>query len=300
MSETNYTEIDFDSVGAKLRGRLYRSSNAKAPLVVMAHGFTATAHMSLYKFAERLAGHGNHTLVYDHRNFGLSDGTPRYAVDQWVQIRGYTDAISAALNMKDLTSEEIVVWGESMSGAMVHFVAAFDDRVSAVIAHTPGCGDSYVNPEADGGDYAALHASWEHADLTDEPVGSVPLRFADLPTSDAPIRLDFTEATQYAQAYGMRKDSMWSNDVTFVSRDAPQLTVPVVAAQLNKPTLYLVASDDEVVNASPAVARQCFDSIPAAKTWVDITGGHFGLLYEDSDIFNQAVAADQTFLDSLK
>ena len=190
--------------------------------------------------------------------------------------------------------------GESMSGAIVHFVAAFDDRVSAVIAHTPGCGDSYVNPEADGADYAALHTFWEHSDLTDQPVGSVPLRFADLPTSDAPIRLDFPEATQYAQAYGMRKDSMWSNDVTFVSRDAPQLTVPVVAAQLNKPTLYLVASDDEVVNAAPAVARQCFDSIPAAKTWVDITGGHFGLLYEDSDIFNQAVAADQAFLDDLK
>ena len=145
-----------------------------------------------------------------------------------------------------------------------------------------------------------MHTFWEHADLTDQPVGSVPLRFADLPTSDAPVRLNFPEATQYAQAYGRRKDSMWSNDVTFVSRDAPQLTVPVVAAQLNKPTLYLVASDDEVANASPTVARQCFDSIPAVKTWVDITGGHFGLLYEDSDIFNQAVAADQSFLDNLK
>jgi alpha-beta hydrolase superfamily lysophospholipase len=74
MSDTNYTEIDFDSVGAKLRGRLYRSGNSNAPIVVMAHGFTATAHMSLYKFAERLAEHGNHTLVYDHRNLGLSDG----------------------------------------------------------------------------------------------------------------------------------------------------------------------------------------------------------------------------------
>ena len=300
MSETNYTEIDFDSVGAKLRGRFYRSGNSNAPLVVMAHGFTATAHMSLYKFAERLAEHGNHTLVYDHRNFGLSDGAPRYAVDQWVQIRGYSDAISAALSMEGLTSEQIVVWGESMGGATVQFVAAFDDRVSAVIAHTPGCGDSYVNPEADGHDYAALHTFWEHADLTDEPKSSVPLRFANLPTSDAPARLNFPEAAQYAQAYGMRKDSMWSNDVTFVSRDAPQLTVPIVAAQLEKTTLYLVANDDEVANASPTVARQCFDSIPATKMWVDMTGGHFGLLYEDSDIFDQAVAADQTFLVGLK
>ncbi len=74
MSKTNYTEIEFDSVGAKLRGRFYRSSRSNSPLVIMAHGFTATAHMSLYKIAERLSEHGNHTLVYDHRNFGLSDG----------------------------------------------------------------------------------------------------------------------------------------------------------------------------------------------------------------------------------
>ena len=84
------------------------------------------------------------------------------------------------------------------------------------------------------------------------------------------------------------------------SRDAPQLTVPIVAAQLDKPTLYLVANDDEVAAASPTVARRGFDSIPAAKIWVDITGGHFGLLYKDSDVFNQTVATDQTFIDGLK
>ena len=109
MSESNHTQIDFESVGAKLRGRFYRSKSSNSPLVIMAHGFTATAHMSLYKIAERLSEYGNHTLVYDHRNFGLSDGTPRYAVDQWTQIRGYSDAISAALNMENLTSEKIVV-----------------------------------------------------------------------------------------------------------------------------------------------------------------------------------------------
>ena len=42
MSEINYTKIDFDSVGAKLRGRFYRSSSSNSPLVIMAHGFTAT------------------------------------------------------------------------------------------------------------------------------------------------------------------------------------------------------------------------------------------------------------------
>ena len=83
MSETNYTEIDFDSVGAKLRGRLYRSSNAKASLVVMAHGFTATAHMSLYKFAERLAEHGNHTLVYDHHAV-----SSKHAHNNWTRLSG--------------------------------------------------------------------------------------------------------------------------------------------------------------------------------------------------------------------
>ena len=103
---------------------------------------------------------------------------------------------------------------------------------SAVIAHTPGCGENYVEPAADQGDFLALTGYAQHGDLNDEPAALVQVRFADLPTSDAPVMLNFDAALEYAKTYGQREGSMWSNNVTIVVRKAPELSVPVVAAQL--------------------------------------------------------------------
>jgi len=291
-----YENIEFESEGATLRGRLHKCATPEATLVVMAHGFSATAHMSINAFAVHLAEAGHHVFVYDHRNFGTSDGEPRFAVDQWCQIRGYSDAITHILNVAGVTTDRVVVWGESMGGATVQFVAAFDSRVTGVIAHTPGCGEQYVEPAADSSDFAAMKAYWEEGDLSDEPAATVAVRFADLPTSEAPVMLNFDAARDYAQTYGDRPESLWSNDVDIVVRKAPELSVPVAAAQLTVPTLFIVASDDEVTQASPAVARECFESIAASKVWENIDGGHFGLLYEDSDLFHKVIDVDLAFL----
>ena len=295
MSE-HYEEIDFQSAGVTLRGRLHRASRPNAPLIVLAHGFSATAHMSINAFAAGIAEADYHVVAYDHRNFGASDGEPRFGFDQWAQVRGYSDAITHTLNLPGIDTEQVVVWGESMGGANVQYVAAFDPRVSAVIAHTPGCGENYVEPAADQGDFLALTGYAQHGDLNDEPAALVQVRFADLPTSDAPVMLNFDAALEYAKTYGQREGSMWSNNVTIVVRKAPELSVPVVAAQLAVPTLYIVAHDDEVAGASPVVARQCFDTIKGPKTWEDIDGGHFGLLHEQSALFTQALNADIEFL----
>ena len=209
---------------------------------------------------------------------------------------GYSDAITHILNLPGIDTDQVVVWGESMGGANVQYVAAFDPRVSAVIAHTPGCGEDYVEPAADQADFLALTGYAQHGDLNDEPAALVQVRFADLPTSDAPVMLNFDAALEYAKTYGQREGSMWSNDVTIVVRKAPELSVPVVAAQLAVPTLYIVAHDDEVAGASPAVAKRCFDTIKGPKTWEDIDGGHFGLLHEQSALFAQALNADIEFL----
>ncbi len=292
----SYEEIEFQSAAATLRGRLYRAPKSDAPLVVLAHGFSATAHMSVNAYAQGIADAGYHVVAYDHRNFGTSDGEPRFGFDQWTQVRGYSDAISHTLALAGVETEQVVVWGESMGGANVQYVAAFDSRVTAVIAHTPGCGENYVEPAADLSDFHALKTYSTDGDLTEEPAASIPVRFADLPTSEAPVMLNFEAALEYAKAYGQRAGSLWSNDVTIVVRKAPELSVPVVAAQLSVPTLYVVASDDEVAGASPAVAEQCFNTITGPKVWEDIEGGHFGLLHEDSHLFQQALDADLVFL----
>lgn len=67
-----FESVEFWSEGAVLRGRLYRPSDGggSVPVVVMAHGFSATITMTTDRYAEVFADAGIAALLYDHRNFG--------------------------------------------------------------------------------------------------------------------------------------------------------------------------------------------------------------------------------------
>ncbi len=87
--------VTFSSEGANLSGWLYvPDSGPPWPLVVMAHGFSATRHMTADKYAEVFHAAGLAVLLYDHRGFGDSGGEPRLQINPWIRARGYRDAIS--------------------------------------------------------------------------------------------------------------------------------------------------------------------------------------------------------------
>jgi hypothetical protein len=101
------TEIAFNAEGVELGGWLYLPERADgpAPVVVMAHGFSAVKEMYLDAFAEVFAAAGLAALVFDHRNFGTSGGEPRQEVDPWQQIRDYRHAITYAGTMLPVVAE---------------------------------------------------------------------------------------------------------------------------------------------------------------------------------------------------
>ena len=105
----NYEKIEFESEGATLRGRLYRPAGgtANAPVIVMAHGFSVLAAW-LDDYATDFAQAGFAVLLFDHRNFGDSDGEPRYGFDTLLQIRGYRDAISFVASQHGIDKQKIV------------------------------------------------------------------------------------------------------------------------------------------------------------------------------------------------
>lgn len=72
-------DIGFDTQGARLRGKLVcpGEEGGRRPVVVMAHGTSATVEMVAIEYARAFARAGLAALVYDHRNFGRSDGEPR-------------------------------------------------------------------------------------------------------------------------------------------------------------------------------------------------------------------------------
>ena len=157
--------VEFESEGATLRGWWYRhGGSVLRPAVVMAHGFTATiSGMVADRYAERLHASGLQVLLFEHRGFGLSGGSPRQQVNRWVQARGYRDAIGFLAGRPGVDPLRIGIWGDSLSGAVALCVAAFDPAVRAVVAQVPACGAQHASHRGDG-DFAALRAIFDTAD----------------------------------------------------------------------------------------------------------------------------------------
>src|SRR5436305_1879553 len=67
-----YRMVEFPSEGATLRGRFYYREDAPvpAPLVIMAHGTSATTTMAIDRYAEVLHAAGLCVLLYHHRTLG--------------------------------------------------------------------------------------------------------------------------------------------------------------------------------------------------------------------------------------
>src|SRR5204862_4748675 len=125
--------------GVPLRGWLYLPDRAagQVPTIVMAHGFSAVKEMYLDRFADAFAAAGLGALVFDNRNFGASEGEPRYEIDPWEQVRDYRHAITYACTRKEVDAERIGIWGSSYSGGHVLVVGANDRRVKCVSAQVP-------------------------------------------------------------------------------------------------------------------------------------------------------------------
>ena len=132
-------DVEFDAEGVTLRAWLYlpEAHAEPAPVVVMAHGFSAVKEMYLDRFAEVFADAGLAALVFDNRSFGASDGEPRQEIDPWMQVRDYRHAVTYASMRPELDAERIGVWGSSYSGGHVLAVGAIDRRVRCVVSQVP-------------------------------------------------------------------------------------------------------------------------------------------------------------------
>jgi cephalosporin-C deacetylase-like acetyl esterase len=132
-------DVEFDAEGVTLRGWFYpaEGSTGTAPTIVLAHGFSAVKEMYLDKYAELFSSNGLNALVFDNRNFGDSDGTPRLEIDPWAQVRDYRHAITYATTLPETDASRIGIWGSSYSGGHVLVVGAIDRRVKAVVAQVP-------------------------------------------------------------------------------------------------------------------------------------------------------------------
>ena len=291
-----YDEIEFLSDDAALRGRLYLSDQQPAPVVVMAHGFSATIPMVLDRYAERFRERGLTVFAFDPRGHGASDGEPRGEINPWVQALGYMDAIHAVGSMVETRSPPLALWSDSMSARVALGVAALDDRISALVCQVPALG---AEEPADGeGDGLAGMERFLSARALRSPSDewtSSPVVSTDQTTN--PSALKPLTAFRWFIEYGGRYGTGWTNRVVFTTpNDAPAFDPFACAPRVDVPTLFAMSADDEMPGAVSWVTRAVFDRIPGPKVLVEVDGGHFGLLEHPSPTFDRASDAQAAWL----
>jgi pimeloyl-ACP methyl ester carboxylesterase len=131
-------DITFSSAGTDCAAWLYRpEGDAPQPLVVMAHGFSATRELRLDAYAERFRAAGIGALLFDYRHFGASAGEPRQLLDIRQQLADYHAAIACARGIDWVDPDRIALFGSSFSGGHVIAVAADDARIAALVSQCP-------------------------------------------------------------------------------------------------------------------------------------------------------------------
>lgn len=300
-----YKEIEFPSVGAMLRGRLYlpENNNGEHSLVIMAHGFSATINgMVADKYAEEFCKAGFAVLLYDHRNFGISGGTPRQELNYWIQCRGFIDAINFVFTIKNIDTNKIALWGDSISCAEALTVGAVDERVKAIVGQVPAFGDTEVPFEKSDEMMKSIKKLLlnEHLENLDKEETAT---MAVVSSNQQNMSSALKELTAYRWfiEYGGRFDTGWENSVSFSTfKNAPKnYHRGIAAANLKVPILLVVAKNDEMEGASDSIAKSVFEKDKPTKETCFLNGGHFGLLEYPSDLFNEASKTQVDFLKTL-
>jgi uncharacterized protein len=292
-------DVKFSSEGADLSGWLYMpNSKPPWPLVVMTHGFSATRHMVADKYAEIFHAAGLAVLLYDHRGFGDSGGEPRLQMNPWVQARGYRDAISYGRSLEGVDVSRVAIWGDSFSGGVALAVAGIDERVAALVVQVPAIGRELPPADPDGSLYRAFRETILSG-VVEPSEGEVqgPLPVVSDDQVRRPSALQPLTAYRWFIEYGGRFGSGWVNDLTRAQPKTPVAWHPgLCAGHVSCPSLFVVSPLDEMPGALPAVARDAYDKLAGPKEWIEIAGGHFGLLYFPSEEFERASSAQARFL----
>jgi fermentation-respiration switch protein FrsA (DUF1100 family) len=272
------SDVEFDAEGVTLRCWLYVPDRAEGPVptIVMAHGFSAVKEMYLDRFAEAFSAAGLGALVFDHRNFGASDGEPRQEIDPWEQVRDYRHAITYACTRPEVDAQRIGIWGSSYSGGHVLVVGAIDRRVKCASAQVPLISGHENSRRIVRSDFIAAVGQMFDDDRAARFAGKPP---AMIPVVDAdplaPSALPTPDSYTWFTETGATRAPAWRNEVTLRSVEMFWEYEPGAYIQWVSPTpLQLVVARDDHLTVSD-LAIEAYERALEPKRLVILPAAHF-------------------------
>ncbi|MEO1199668.1 MAG: alpha/beta hydrolase [Pseudomonadota bacterium] len=288
-------DIEFKTEdGVTLRGWHYIAEGVAgpAPTVIMAHGFSAVKEMYLDDFAEAFAKAGIASIVYDHRNVGASDGSPRGHIDPWQQINGYRDAITWAQSLDEVDENRIGVWGSSYSGGHVLVVAAIDRRVKCVVSQVPlTYGFETARRLIRGDMWAGLRGMFD-ADRAARLSGAAPGTMKVTAPEGEPCALPTADTYEFFTSFTAGRETTWRNEVTLHSIELFTEYEPAdYIARISPTPLLLVAAKGDHLTPFDMTAR-AYDAALEPKQFLALPGGHFEAYVDENFATSSKIQSD--------
>ena len=265
------------SDGMCLRGWLQTPdgvAHQRYPTVVMAHGLSAVKELFLERYAEIFCNAGLACLVYDHRNFGDSDGEPRLEVDPWLQVKDYRDAITCASLLPEVDRERIGVWGTSFSGGHVIPVAALDRRVKCAVSQVPFIAGLRNAQRVFREEELPLIRARFDADREARFNGAQPEMLAVFGDRGSFAALPSPEEWEFVQGGGILGTKLWLNQVTLRSAEMMMEYEPIAFIERVSPTpLLMIVVTADIVTPTD-LALEAYQRALEPKKLLLVKGGH--------------------------
>lgn len=130
-------KVSFSSEGAKLVGNLFLPPNfetdKKYPAIIVSGSWTTVKEQMAGLYAEKLSKEGFITLAFDFRNFGESEGEPRFYESPELKKVDIENAVSYLESLPEVDQSKIGAFGVC-AGAMYTLMAASEDkRIKSVV-----------------------------------------------------------------------------------------------------------------------------------------------------------------------
>ena len=258
-----------------LRGLFFTPKVTPAPAIILTHGFTALKEHGLQKFADYFMQLGFCVLVYDHRNFGESDGSVRFEVDPDLEVRDMRDAISFLQSHPFVIPEKIGLWGMSLSSGIVLALLREDARVCAAVLNVPFVRGHHAALKEQRPDiYDALQKKYD-MDVKGRAAGKKPMMTAVV-TEDPEKTAVMKELDAYTFFTSV---AAWENTVTLRSlENAGNFDLMAHLESIAVPVLFIVAENDTICPTQ--LALEAYTKIHAPKKCIMINGDHFAIFGE--------------------
>ncbi len=300
-------KVNFKSEGLNLVGNLYYAENYKNgkeyPAVLVSGSWTTVKEQMADLYAEKLAEEGFVTLAFDYRNFGESQGEPRFFESPSLKKTDLKNAVTYLASLPQVDSTKIAAFGVCAGAMYTLMASAEDDRIKSVATAASWLHDGEAVKLFYGGEEGVK--SKINAAKAAKRVYAETGEMSYIPT--------ISETDESAAMYGpydyylnpkRGAVKQWSNDKFAVASWEDWLTADPMpyAKKLNKPIL-MIHSDGAVL---PDYTKKFFDEIPIAdkklywmETELESPYHQFNYYDQDAEVNEAVRQASSWFLEKM-